>query len=105
MKRNNIVLLTITVLTLLGLVVFAAYAYFANTASITNVTNLNVVSERNNMVFDTIGGGMILNVTASNMSQANNNTVAAQNNTTLTVNFQANTSNSKRIYNPSKFSK
>ena len=92
MKRNNIILLTITILTLLGLVTFAAYAYFANTASITNVTNLNVVSERNNMVFDTIGGGIVLNVTASNMSQANNNTVAAQNNTTLTVNFQANTS-------------
>ena len=92
MKRNNIILLTITILTLLGLVVFATYAYFANNATITNVTNLNVVSERNNMVFDTLGGGMILNVTASNMSQANNNTVASQNSTTLTVNFQANTS-------------
>ena len=92
MKKNNIILLTITILTLLGLVVFATYAYFANNATITNVTNLNVVSERNNMVFDTLGGGMILNVTASNMSQANNNTVAAENNTTLTVNFQANTS-------------
>ena len=92
MKRNNIILLTITILTLLGLVVFATYAYFANNATITNVTNLNVVSERNNMVFDTLGGAMILNVTASNMSEANNNTVAAENNTTLTVNFQANTS-------------
>ena len=92
MKRNNIVLITIAIITLLALVTFAAYAYFANNATITNVTNLNVVSERNNMVFDTIGGGMILNVTASNMSQANNNTVAAENNTTLTVNFQANTS-------------
>ena len=92
MKRNNIILLTITILTLLGLVVFATYAYFANNATITNVTNLNVVSERNNMVFDTLGGGMLLNVTASNMSEANNNTVAAENNTTLTVNFQANTS-------------
>ena len=92
MKRNNIILLTITILTLVGLVVFATYAYFANNATITNVTNLNVVSERNNMVFDTLGGGMLLNVTASNMSEANNNTVAAENNTTLTVNFQANTS-------------
>ena len=92
MKRNNIILLTITILTLLGLVVFATYAYFANNATITNVTNLNVVSERNNMVFDTLGGGMLLNVTASNMSEANNNTVASQNSTTLTVNFQANTS-------------
>ena len=91
MKRNNIILLTITILTLLGLVVFATYAYFANNATITNVTNLNVVSERNNMVFDTLGGGMILNVTASNMSEANNNTVASENNTTLTINFQANT--------------
>ena len=92
MKKNNIVLITIAIITLLAIVAFATYAYFANNATITNVTNLNVVSERNNMVFDTLGGGMILNVTASNMSQANNNTIAAENNTTLTVNFQANTS-------------
>ena len=92
MKRNNIVLITIAIITLLALVTFAAYAYFANNATITNVTNLNVVSERNNMVFDTIGGGMILNVTASNMMQSVAENIAAENNTTLTVNFQANTS-------------
>ena len=92
MKKNNIILLIIALVALLSVIAFATYAYFANNATITNVTNLNVVSERNNMVFDTLGGAMLLNVTASNMSQANNNTVAAENNTTLTVNFQANTS-------------
>ena len=92
MKKQNTILIIIALLTLLTFVAFATYAFFnVGNLNTTNIANLNVVSERNNMVFDTIGGGMILNVTASNMSQANNNTVAAENNTTLTVNFQANT--------------
>ena len=93
MKKNNIVLITIAIITLLSIIAFATYAYFSvGNLSTNNITNLTATSERNNMVFDTLGGGMLLNVTASNMSQANNNTIASQNSTTLTVNFQANTS-------------
>ena len=92
MKKNNIILLTIVVITLISLTIFATYAYFANNVGTSDVTNLTATSERNNMVFDTLGGGMLLNVTASNMTQANNNTIASENNTTLTVTFQANTS-------------
>ncbi len=92
MKRNNIILLTITIVTFLALIIGATYAYFATgNMNITNVANANTITERNNMVFDTLGGGMILNITAANMVQANNGTVAANNSTTLTVNFTANT--------------
>ncbi len=92
MKRSNIVLLTITTITLLALVIGATYAYFATgNLNITNVVNANTVTERNNMVFDTLGGGMSLNITASNMVEARQGNVAAENNTTLTVNFTANT--------------
>ncbi len=92
MKRNNIILLTITIVTFLALVIGATYAYFAaGNMNITNVANANTITERNNMVFDTLGGGMILNITAANMVQANNGTVAANNSTTLTVNFTPNT--------------
>ncbi len=92
MKKNNIILITIAIITLLALVIGATYAYFSTgNMNITNVANANTVTERNNMVFDTLGGGMSLNITAANMVQANNGTVAANNSTTLTVNFTANT--------------
>ncbi len=92
MRRNNIILLIITIVTFLALVIGATYAYFSTgNMNITNVANANTVTERNNMVLDTLGGGMSLNITTANMVQANNGTVAAENNTTLTVNFTANT--------------
>ncbi len=92
MKKNNIILITIAITTLLALVIGATYAYFSTgNMNITNVANANTITERNNMVFDTIGGGMSLNITAANMVQASNGTVAANNSTTLTVNFTANT--------------
>ncbi len=92
MKRKNIILMSIAIVMLLTIITFATYAYFATgNMNITNVANANTVTERNNMVFDTLGGGMQLNITAANMVQANNGTVAANNSTTLTVNFTANT--------------
>ncbi len=92
MKNNNAVLITIIIVILLALVIGATYAYFATgNMNITNVANANTVTERNNMVFDTLGGGMQLNITAANMVQAKQGNVAAENNTTLTVNFTANT--------------
>ena len=93
MKKQNTILITIALLTLLTFVAFATYAFFnVGNLNTTNVANLNVISERNNMVFDVVGGTMSLNVTASNMSQAGAGNVASKNNTTLTVSFQANTS-------------
>ena len=93
MKKQNTILITIALLTLLTSVAFATYAFFnVGNLNTTNVANLNVISERNNMVFDVVGGTMSLNVTASNMSQAGAGNVASKNNTTLTVSFQANTS-------------
>ncbi len=92
MKRNNIILLTIAIITLLVTIIGATYAYFATgNMNITNVANANTVTERNNMVFDTLGGGMQLNITAANMVEAKQGNVAVENNTTLTVNFTANT--------------
>ncbi len=92
MKKYNIILIIIAIVTLFAIVTFATYAYFATGyMNITNVANANTVTERNNMVFDTLGGGMSLNITAANMVQANNGTVAANNSTTLTVNFTPNT--------------
>ncbi len=73
MKRNNIILLIIAISTLLITIIGATYAYFsAGNMNLANVANANASTELNNMVFDTIGGGMLLNVTASNMVQANN---------------------------------
>ena len=92
MKRNNITLIVIAIVTLLVTVIGATYAYFATgSMNITNVVNANTVTEQNNMVFDTLGGAMLLNVTASNMVEAKQGNIAAENNTTLTVNFTANT--------------
>ena len=95
MKKQNTILITIVLLTLLTFVAFVTYAFFnVGNLNTTNVANLNVISERNNMVFDVVGGAMSLNVTASNMSQAGAGNVASENNTTLTVSFQANTQES-----------
>ncbi len=92
MKNNNIILIVIAIITLLAVVIGATYAYFATgNLNITNVVNANTVTEQNNMVFDTLGGAMLLNVTASNMVEAKQGNVAAENNTTLTVNFTPNT--------------
>ena len=91
MKKNNIVLLTIAIVTLLSLVLFATYAFLSvGNLNVTNVANFTARSEDNNMVFDTLGGAMSLNVTAASMQRANKGTVAAQNTTTLKVNFQSN---------------
>lgn len=91
MKKGNIVLIIVAILVLLALVIGATYAFFSSNVTISNAANVNVITEGNNMVFDTLGGAMTLNVTATNMSQAASSNIAAQNNTTLTVNFQANT--------------
>ncbi len=92
MKKNNIILLIIAIVTLLVTIIGATFAYFATgNMNITNVANANTVTERNNMVFDVIGGDMSLNITAANMVEAKIGNVAAYNNTTLTVNFTANT--------------
>ena len=95
MKKQNTILITITLITFLTFVAFATYAFFSvGNLNTTNITNLTATSERNNMVFDVVGGAMSLNVTASNMSQAGAGNVASENNTTLTVSFQANTQES-----------
>ena len=93
MKKNNLILIIITIIIILSVIVIATYAYFATgLLNVTNVANLNVVTERNNMVFDTLGGEMSLNVTVANMAESLSGNIAAENNTTLTVNFIANTS-------------
>ena len=92
MKKRNTILIIIATITLFSFVAFATYAFFSvGNLNVTNVANLNVISERNNMVFDTLGGAMALNVTVANWTQSTAGNVASENNTTLTVNFQANT--------------
>ena len=92
MNKKNMVLIAIVAVTLVTVIGIATYAYFATgILNVSNVANLNVVTERNNMVFDTLGGEMTLNITAANMSESLSGNIAAENNTTLTVNFTANT--------------
>ncbi len=92
MKKNNIVLMIVTILTFLVLIIGATYAFFSTgNMNITNVANANTVTERNNMVFVTLGGNMSLDITVASMQKANSNNVAAENSTTLTVNFTPNT--------------
>ena len=92
MNKKNTILIIIVAVTLVTVIGIATYAYFATgILNVSNVANLNVVTERNNMVFDTLGGEMTLNVTAANMAESLSGNVAAENNTTLTVNLTANT--------------
>ncbi len=93
MNRNNRILVIVTIITLIMMIAVATYAFFASgNFNVTNAANISALTERNNMVFDTIGGEMSLNVTAANMTDARQGNVAAENNTILTVNFTPNTS-------------
>ena len=91
MNKKNITLMVVAVLTLITFVGLATYAYFVGSINTTRTSNVTATTERNNLVFDTNGGAMELNVSASSMQRAKNGTVAAQNSTTLTVNLTANT--------------
>ena len=90
--KKNYIFLVIALIVILAVISIATYAYFATgLMNVTNVANLNVVTERNNMVFDTLGGEISLNVTAANMAESLSGNLAAENNTTLTINFTPNT--------------
>ena len=92
MNKKNITLMVVAIATLITFVGLATYAYFVGSINTTRTSNVTATTERNNLVFDTNGGAMNLNVSASNMQRAKNGTVAAQNSTTLTVNLTAGTS-------------
>ena len=95
-KPYIVIIASIILLVLIGI---ASYSFFnIGNISISNVVNLNVATEDNNMVFDTIGGNVTLNVTVENMAEGSAGTLAAQNNTTLNITFQANTSYSVMCY-------
>ena len=91
MNKKNITLMVVAIATLITFVGLATYAYFVGNINTTRTSNVTATTERNNLVFDTNGGAMGLNVSAANMQRAKNGTVAAQNSTTLTVNLTANT--------------
>ena len=92
MNKKNITLMVVAIATLITFVGLATYAYFVGNINTTRTSNVTATTERNNLVFDTNGGAMNLNVSAANMQRAKNGTVAAQNSTTLTVNLTAGTS-------------
>ena len=91
MNKKNITLMVVAVLTLITFVGLATYAYFVGNINTTRTSNVTATTERNNLVFDTNGGVLELNVSASSMQVSQAGTVAAQNSTTLTVNLTANT--------------
>lgn len=92
MNKKNTAIIWITIMVFLSLVGYATYAYFAvGNLNVTNVANLNGVSEKNNMVFMTIGGGMNLTMTAGDMGVGKAGNMVANNTTTLKVEFTANT--------------
>ena len=91
MNKRNITLMVIAIATLITFVGLATYAYFVGSINTGNTSNVTATTERNNLVFDTNGGAMNLNVSASSMQRSQAGTVAAQNSTTLTVNLTANT--------------
>ena len=95
-KTYIIIMVGIILLTLIGI---ASYSFFSiGNLSISNAVNLNAISEENNMVFDTLGGEISLNVSLDNMLEGGAGTLAAENNATLTVSFQANTPYSVLCY-------
>ncbi len=92
MNKKNTILIIVVAVTLITVIGIATYAYFATgLLNISNVVNANTVTERNNMFFVTLGGNMSLDITVASMQKANSNNVAAENSTTLTVNFTPNT--------------
>ncbi len=94
MKKQNVVLLVIVIIIFLALIIGATYAYFSvGNMNVINAVNSNTMTEQNNMVFDTVGGGMSLNISLAKMSDglANSKFAAVTNTTDLTVNFTPNT--------------
>ena len=90
-NKKSIVIIS-SILILLTIIVIASYSFFSiGNLSINNALDINTITEENNMVFDTVGGEISLNVTIDNMLEGSAGTLAAQNNTTLNVTFQANT--------------
>ena len=93
MKKKSTIIVIISMIILLTIIALASYSFFGlSNLNITNAVNLNTTTERNNMVFDTLGGSFNLHVDAGDMTEYLSGNIAAENNTTLTVNFQANTS-------------
>ena len=92
MKKKSTIIAIISMIILLTIIAVASYAFFGvGNLNISNAVNLNTITERNNMVFDTIGGNYTLYVEVGDMLETTAGNIAAENNTTLTVNFQANT--------------
>ena len=92
MNGKNRLLIIVVMTTFIALIGIATYAYFATgNLNITNSANINTVTERNNMVFDTIGAEISLNVTAANMVEDKQGYDAAHDENVLVVNFTPNT--------------
>ena len=91
-KKSTIAIISLIIL--LTIIVVASYSFFAmGNLSINNAVNINILTDENNMVFDVIGGQMSLSVDGSLLKSSTAGNVVAQNTSTLTVNFQPNTSN------------
>ena len=92
MKKKSIIIAIISMIILLTIIAIASYSFFGvGSLNLSNAVNLNTITERNNMVFDTIGGNFNLTVDAGDMTEYLSGNLAAENNTILTVNFQPNT--------------
>ena len=91
-RPKKLVILIITSMIFFTLIGLASYSFFSvSTLNVTNVVNLDTSLEQNNMVFDSVGGNISLNVTVDRMAEGDAGSLAAENSATLTVNFQANT--------------
>ena len=84
-KKNNPVLLAITIAVLLIAVVTATYAYLVSTNDNYGNIDINTTLASSNAILKSEGGEIGLAITASNMQEQLKGNLAAENNTTLTV--------------------
>ena len=92
MNRKNSSILILSLLFILTLAIYSTYAFFVmGNFNINNTANVNLITDENNIVFDVLGGQINLTFNASALKPNDIGNIVAQNTTTLTVNFQPNT--------------
>ena len=94
MNRKKNTILVVVLLIFLTLVIYLTYAFFVmGNFNVNNTVNVNILTDDNNMVFDVIGGQLSLSFNAADLKPNNIGNEVANNTSTLTVNFQPNTTN------------
>jgi len=96
MKRNNLILMIVTISIFVVLLVGATYAYFASNTNTGNGLDFSATLDDNNIAFTATSGTLSLHVAAENMLESqtgNGDVIAAESRETenITVSLSSNT--------------